>query len=330
MKSRDALRVLAEVSESQWGLVTSAQASARGVSHMNLTRLSESGDLVRVSHGVYRDAGAPDPRHEALRAAWLATEPKRLADDRLRDQPPSAVVSGESAARLHGIGDLRAMRSEFTTPTRRQSQRPDVRYRTRQLPSSDVTVRDGLPVTTVERTIADLVEERQDLSIVADALRDAAMQTLDTTRLTALLSPLADRNGHPRDDGAALLEDLLRIGGIDAGNLAGRLGRIPEIGARITASQLQQLSDLDLDAFDDSATSELAATLRPIFEKLSDLSVELRRALEAVREAGDAEEATLAHADRVAELLEAADWARLAEATRGTASTSSAADGRNP
>lgn len=330
MKSRDALRVLAEVSESQWGLVTSAQASARGVSHMNLTRLSESGDLVRLSHGVYRDAGAPDPRHVALRAAWLATEPKRLADDRLRDQPPSAVVSGESAARLHGIGDLRAMRSEFTTPTRRQSQRPDVRYRTRQLPSSDVTVRDGLPVTTVERTIADLVEERQDLSIVADALRDAAMQTLDTTRLTALLSPLADRNGHPRDDGAALLEDLLRIGGIDAGNLAGRLGRIPEIGARITASQLQQLSDLGLDAFDDSATSELAATLRPIFEKLSDLSVELRRALEAVRDAGDAEEATLAHADRVAELLEAADWARLAEATRGTASTSSAADGRNP
>ncbi|WGT47264.1 type IV toxin-antitoxin system AbiEi family antitoxin domain-containing protein [Tessaracoccus lacteus] len=322
MKSRDALRVLAEVSEPQWGLVTSAQASARGVSHMNLTRLSESGDLVRVSHGVYRDAGAPDPRHEALRAAWLATEPKRLADDRLRDQPPSAVVSGESAARLHGIGDLRAMRSEFTTPTRRQSQRPDVRYRTRQLPSSDVTVRDGLPVTTVERTIADLVEERQGLSIVAHALRDAAMQTrLDTTRLTALLSPLAERNGHPRGDGAALLADLLRIEGIDAGNLAGRLGRIPEIGARITASQLQQLSDLDLDAFDDSATSELVATLRPIFEKLSDLSVELRRALEAVREAGDAGTPAIVKADRVAELLEAADWARLAEATRQTIST---------
>lgn len=59
MKSREALKVLAEVSESQWGMVTSAQANGRGVSHMNLTRLTESGDLVRLSHGVYKDAGAP-------------------------------------------------------------------------------------------------------------------------------------------------------------------------------------------------------------------------------------------------------------------------------
>ncbi|MBK7822870.1 MAG: type IV toxin-antitoxin system AbiEi family antitoxin domain-containing protein [Tessaracoccus sp.] len=62
------------MTESQWGLVTSAQAP-RGVTHMNLTRLTESGDLVRVTHGVYRDAGAPSTEHEELRAAWLAAGP---------------------------------------------------------------------------------------------------------------------------------------------------------------------------------------------------------------------------------------------------------------
>lgn len=108
-------------------MVTSAQATARGVNHMNLTRLTESGDLVRLSHGVYKDAGAPGGEFDELRAAWLASEPTRLAWDRLREKPGNVVVTGESAATLHGIGNLRAMRSEFITSSRRQTQRPDVR-----------------------------------------------------------------------------------------------------------------------------------------------------------------------------------------------------------
>ncbi|HMR12550.1 MAG TPA: type IV toxin-antitoxin system AbiEi family antitoxin domain-containing protein [Arachnia sp.] len=243
MQSRMALRVLAEVSESQWGMVTSAQARARGVTHMNLTRLTETGDLVRVAHGVYRDAGAPSADHEELRAAWLMTDPARLAYERLSDQPPSAVVSGESASRLHRIGDLRAVRHEFTTPRRRQTQRPEVRYRTRVLPEQDVTVRDGLPVTTKERTIADLVEDRQDLSIVGDALRDAAGQSrLDTDRLTELLSPLAERNGYERGDGDALLSELLRIAGLDLDQLAERLAAIPDLSSRMATNYLNSLS----------------------------------------------------------------------------------------
>lgn len=221
MKSRVALQQLAEVTESQWGMVTTAQARAQGIDHMTLKRLNDDGHLVRLIHGVYRSAGAPSAEHEELRAAWLAAEPRRLALERLHDNRPGIVVSGESAARLHGIGDLRATRSEFTSPTRRQSQRFDVRYRTRNLPREDVTVRDGLPATTRERTIADLVEDRQDLSTVADALRDATRQSvLDTERLTELLAPLARRNGCAAGDGAALLEKLARSAGIDENSWA--------------------------------------------------------------------------------------------------------------
>ena len=95
MKSRVALQQLAEVTESQWGMVTSAQARAQGIDHMTLKRLNDDGYLIRLIHGVYRSTGAPAAEHEELRAAWLATDPRRLALERLRDDRPGIVVSDE-------------------------------------------------------------------------------------------------------------------------------------------------------------------------------------------------------------------------------------------
>ncbi|MGK9147717.1 type IV toxin-antitoxin system AbiEi family antitoxin domain-containing protein [Plantibacter flavus] len=264
MKAREALKNLAEVTESQWGMATTAQAGARGISPMNLSRLTEAGDLVRLAQGVYRDAGAPSDEHEALRAAWLAIEPTKLAYERLNEHPHAAVVSGESASRLHGIGDLRATRSEFTTPTRKQTQRPDVHYRTRSLPAQDVTVRDGLPTTTRERTLADLVEDRQDLSVVGDALRDAARQTdLDLERLSELLAPLAERNGHRKHDGDALLEELLQIAGLSMEDLARKVSAMPGLALLITAQYLSELPKID--------TAALAGSLLPLTNHLNQL-----------------------------------------------------------
>ena len=323
MKSREALRVLAEVSESQWGLVTSAQANARGVSHMNLTRLSESGDLVRLSHGVYRDAGAPGGQHEELRAAWLATEPAKLAYERLSESPATAVVSAESATRLHGIGDLRAMRSEFTTPSRKQTQRPDVRYRTRVLSINDVTIREGLPVTTVERTIADLVEERNDLSIVSNVLRDAARKSrLNSDRLTELLGPLAERNGYRKGDGAAFLEELLRIAGINHESIATQMAAIPSLGSLITAKYLESLPKVDFTPFLQSFAMELPTLtalggdqkhLAAMSEALSTRMLpDLSKLVAAVAAASGLKTIQA----RLAEQLTSVAWADLAVATQ--------------
>ena len=49
MKSRVALQQLAEVTESQWGMVTTAQARAQGIDHMTLKRLNDDGHLIRPS-----------------------------------------------------------------------------------------------------------------------------------------------------------------------------------------------------------------------------------------------------------------------------------------
>ncbi len=259
--------MLAEVSESQWGMVTSAQANARGVSHMNLTRLTESGDLVRLSHGVYKDAGAPGGQYDELRSAWLASEPTRLAWDRLQEKPAKVIVSGESAAAVHGIGNLRAMRSEFTTPSRKQTQRPDVHYRTRTLRSDDVTVREGLPVTTPERTIADLVEQRTQLDHIGDALRDAARKSrLDTDRLSELLGPLAERNGHAKGDGNALLEELLEAARIDLHSLSKQIVKMPDLGALVARDYLATIDASKL--FDSPALRSVLEAQEKQFAKL--------------------------------------------------------------
>ncbi|MFT3860787.1 type IV toxin-antitoxin system AbiEi family antitoxin domain-containing protein [Micropruina sp.] len=239
MKSKDALATLAELTAAQWGMVTSAQAAAHGVTRLSLSRLTESGNLVRLAHGVYRDAGAPSGTFADVRAAWLSSEPSRLASDRLSDGHRGIVVSGETAAWIHDIGDLRSNRTELSAPVRRQTQRADLHYRWREFDETDVTIREGLPVTTVERTIADLVEGRTDLSVVANALREAILRSeLDLARLAENLAPLARRNGHSKDDGAALVDELLAIAGLDQETIASQIAALDGVGALVARHYL--------------------------------------------------------------------------------------------
>ena len=263
MKSGDALRVLADVTAYQWGMVTSAQASMHGISRLDLSRLADAGHLKRLAHGVYMDAGAPGGRFDDLRAAWLSTDPKVMGVDRIHNRAGGVVVAGTSAARIHGIGDLPADRHEFISPTRRQTQRAEVHYRQRLLDPQDVTLAAGLPTMTVERTIADLVEEVADLSLVADVLRDAALAgNLDATRLVELLGPLAKRQGLPAGDGTALLHRLMEIAGIDADAVARRVAEDETLGSRITAAYLQKLDSGDLARL--LLTPQLQATLESV------------------------------------------------------------------
>ncbi|WP_433674790.1 hypothetical protein [Microbacterium gorillae] len=97
-----------------------------------------------------------------------------------------------------------------------------MRLRVRRLDEEDVVYVDGLLTMTPERTIADLVETREDPSLIADALRHAAEQwmPLHLSRLGQLLDPLASRNGQP--SGVALAEKLMVVGGLDESGLLRR------------------------------------------------------------------------------------------------------------
>lgn len=242
MKTVDALLVVGELAASQWGLFTAKQAQDRGVTRLLLSRLANVGQIRRLAHGVYRDGGAPSEEFEDLRAAWLSTDPSRLAEERIDDGTDGITITGPTAAALHAMGDLRPEPYEFSTAARRQTQRDSIRFRHRELAPGHVTIRHGLPVTTVARTIADLVEDRTDLSLVADVLRDAVNdRTVDLGELRTLLAPLAARNGYSKDDGASVLEKLLELGGIDAAAVAKRTAAGP-LGQFIAAEFLQNVS----------------------------------------------------------------------------------------
>lgn len=276
MRSSEALRMLAELSASQWGMVTTAQAARLGVQRLDLSRLAKAGHLERLAHGVYRDAGAPSEEFESLRAAWLAADPSQTAEQRLRDLAMGVVVMGESAASLHGVGDLPANRHELSSPVRRQTQRPEVSYRQRQLEPGDVTIAHGLPVTTIERTIADLVEARTDLSLVADVLSDAARaRRLDNDRQAELLAPLAARNGLHKDDGAALLDRLITLAGLDTISVAAEIAASETLSALVAANSLArfntpEFSEMLIGPGMDKAFQELSESIaRSMSEAIS-------------------------------------------------------------
>ncbi len=210
MSFADVARRLGAVAELQWGLVTTAQAADEGVTRLQLSRMAQAGALERVAQGIYRLAGVPSAEHEEILAAWLSLEPKD--PDPSAPQPP-VVVAGAAAARLHGIGDLWLDRIDFITPSRRSSRRDDIRIRIRALAPDEITTVEGVPTLTAARTLADLVESWTDLSLVADATRDAIDRgILNRTELATRLDPLAARDGYPT--GAALRDHLLELAGV--------------------------------------------------------------------------------------------------------------------
>lgn len=171
-------------------MVTTAQARTLGVTRLFLSRLAADGLLDRVAHGVHRVTAAPSHHLDPLRAVWLSTDPSRLGYERRATDSDAVVFAGTSAARIHEIGDLWDERCDFISPVRRQSQRQEIRYRKRHLDPRDVTTVDGLPVLSVAATISDLVETVGDLSLVADAARDARRRgDFDASRLKELLEP---------------------------------------------------------------------------------------------------------------------------------------------
>jgi predicted transcriptional regulator of viral defense system len=73
------MKILTDLAEGQWGLLTAREAKLAGVATSSLDFLHQEGLLDRVTHGVYRVRGAGEPDHLALRAAWLQLDPARRA-----------------------------------------------------------------------------------------------------------------------------------------------------------------------------------------------------------------------------------------------------------
>lgn len=210
MPATRSIGLLSDIAEDQWGLITRRQAVQAGIPRTTMERLTADGSaLKKVAHGVYRLAGAPEPDHLELRAAWLQLAPDVAGWER---EPKDGVVSHRSAADMYGLGHLPEERHEFTVTGRRQSRREDVRIHRRALANAEWIVLRGLPVTCPARIASDLLYDKEDPTSVAHVIGDALRGINDYPGTIAdALAPHAARFGLRRGDGIALLRWMLDL-----------------------------------------------------------------------------------------------------------------------
>lgn len=202
---------IADISARQWGLVTARQAAAEGVTASDLHRLAADRLLEPVARGVYYLRGGSVPTLLELRAAWLQLQPAKEAEER---SEADGVVSYTSAAVAHGVGVFLGDTHEFTVPARKQTRRKDVVLHVSVVTPKEVVWLDGLPVTSIPRTVADLLDWPHSGDHVARVAFDALHRGLTTREeLAAALGPVAPRVGHPVGDGEGALEYLRALTG---------------------------------------------------------------------------------------------------------------------
>lgn len=205
-----ALELLSEYTAGQWGMVTTQQALNSGIDDVTLHRLKSAGLLESVRRGVYAATSAETSEARPEQAAWLALRPEVAGWARPELDPDGGVVSHQSAARLHHLGDLVNTQVDITTPRRRTTRDPGVRLRRGVLAEADVVVLNGLPVTTPMRTIYDLLGQHADASHIATIVRQAVESgQVRLDELAERVQPHARSYGAKPPTGVALLELLL-------------------------------------------------------------------------------------------------------------------------
>jgi predicted transcriptional regulator of viral defense system len=173
---------VAAVARRQHGVFSHADAVALGASRRAIAHRLNDGTWEQVARRVYRLAGTPPTWRGNVLAAVFAAG-------------PDSVASHRSAAALHGLpgfpeGPLHVVRWRETD--HRSAVGPV--HRSRRLLDRHMTVVDGIPVTTVARTIFDL----------AACLHPKRVERALDNSLAMGLATLADHR--------AVLDDLAKRG----------------------------------------------------------------------------------------------------------------------
>jgi very-short-patch-repair endonuclease len=167
---------VARIAARQHGLVSHRQLAAVGLSANAVAGRVERGHLERVHRGVY----AVGHIQRTSESRWMAA---------VMACGSGAVLSHLDAAALWKIYDGEGARVHVTT-TRRAGRRLDDLHvhRARRLHPDDVTVKDGIPVTTVARTLVDLTDLLASDRILRTIREAEFLQLLDLDTLDAAVS----------------------------------------------------------------------------------------------------------------------------------------------
>lgn len=153
-------RELAELARRQHGVLSYGQLRELGFSKGHIARAEGAGRLQRVHRGVYAVAHTALSDHGRATAALLVF-------------PETAVLSHASAGWLWGLLPTAPREAEVTVAARGNRRRGLQVHRVWSLPDEERTTYEGLPVTSVARTLVDLAgaSSGRGLSRVVDRAR---------------------------------------------------------------------------------------------------------------------------------------------------------------
>lgn len=211
MASSNHLKAITQLAESE-GVFTTAQAERMAVPRDALHDAFASGRVERIMRGAYRLVGSGASFTDELVAAWKLTSPAQFTHERIRVSDWDGVtVGGATASALHEIGNLHLSPYRIYAPRRINSRNTATSFAKRTVSRSDVMFSHGVLVTRLERTVFDLIVDNEDLSLVADTLRDAwwLYRDFDFDRLAGLL-----RGQYNREKAQKLYTDLLADSGL--------------------------------------------------------------------------------------------------------------------
>lgn len=169
MRTNAITQAVRRFADRQHGVFSAAQARSAGASPEVTRWRVEAGLWERATRGVYRLPGAPDTWKQRL---WIA----------LLVAGPGAVVAREAAAALWGLPGFRNGPIEILAVHGMKDHRLPFGHfhESRSLPVSHVTMIDGIPVTTIERTLFDLA------GVINEKRADRAIENALARRWTAL------------------------------------------------------------------------------------------------------------------------------------------------
>lgn len=193
--------VLYRLAERQAGYLTARQAVATGMPRSTLAHHARPGGRLQpVSRGVYRLRNFPSSPHEHIVAGWLRTPPS--AD---------AVVSHQSALELHDLSDIIADQIHVSVlRNRRRKAVSGLTLHVTQLPILPTERREmlGVPVTSPERTILDVLRDGGPNEQIELAIDQALRRGLTTRRrLTSTAKAFPKTSQHHL---AAILEKVIQ------------------------------------------------------------------------------------------------------------------------
>lgn len=165
-------------------MVGRKQLLARGWSREEIDWRIDVGRLHRLHPGVYAVGHRLIPKEGWWMAAVLASG-------------PDAVLSHHSAAALWGLRSYSERVVEVTVP-RKSTSSKQIRRHHSPLPADERTIEEGIPVTSVPRTIFDLAAS-ESLDVIENLLRETEhLELRDRLSLWDLLERYPGKRGSAR------------------------------------------------------------------------------------------------------------------------------------